>query len=150
MPVLHVLQGPDKGRNTIDPKAIPYLFHEDIYRIQEKSIKEEDELSSQKSVLIVLDSIESENTFLEKILTAVALNLNEVEIVSPNSDKDPNHYQKVILFTTGVWSMLKPHNKYHISEFGNTQFLYADPLSMIGPDVTLKKKLWGHLKILFQ
>jgi len=136
--------------NTLDPKAIPYFYHEEIYNIQEKPIKEGDELSSQKSVLIVLDSMESENTLLEKILTAVALNLKEVEIITPNSDTDPNQYQKVILFTTGVWSMLKPHNKYHISEFGNTQFLYADPLSMIGSDVTLKKKLWEKLKVLFQ
>jgi DNA polymerase III psi subunit len=136
--------------DNIDPKAIPYFFHENIYNIQEKKIKEEDKLSSQKSVLIVLDTVEPENTLLEKILTAVSLNLEEVEIVSPNSETDPNQFQKVILFTTGEWSMLKPHNKYQISELRHTQFLYADPLSIIGSDVALKKRLWDQLKILFQ
>jgi len=136
--------------DNIDPKAIPYFFHEDIYYIKEKQIKEVDKLSSKKTVLIVLDSIESENTLLEKILTAVALNIKDVEIVSPNSETDPNQYQKIVLFTTGEWSMLKPSNKYQISELGNTQFLYADSLPMIGSDVTLKKKLWDQLKVLFQ
>ena len=115
---------------------------------------------SQKVLILVDDELlPSDLLFLEKILKAVHLDIDGVDLLNVHgtSNVDFNELLKGKyihhFFTFGV-----PFNRINLDilmdryqpvRFDGITFLMADPLPAIETDVVLKKKLWEALKKVF-
>lgn len=88
-----------------------------------------------------------ESSFLQKILSAVKMDINKVDLINvEKKDSNPTLYKKVIAFTSQHG--LPANNKYQLSVSDQTVLL-ADDLSAISSSVDLKKKLWAELQKMF-
>jgi DNA polymerase III psi subunit len=112
-------------------------------------------------VIILVNNITMEDEILlAKILTAVKLNLEDVELLKLDALKNVNIRaalsQSLIsqLITFGIpLSKIKleiPLVPYQIREIKNIRFLYSDELHELKEDVTKKKALWKALQEMFQ
>ncbi len=117
-------------------------------------------LISQKVLILVdEDLLPSDLLFLEKILKAVHLDVDGVDLLNVHGTKNVNFAEllsgKYIhhFFTFGVpFSRLNLDimmDRYQPVRFEGITFLMADPLPAIEADVALKKKLWESLKKIF-
>ncbi len=113
-----------------------------------------------KVLLLADEELDPSNLlFLEKILKAVNLNVDGVDLLNLNGAKDIDfaamvegkHIQHFITF--GVpFSRIKLDigmDRYHPVRFFGINFLMADSLPTIEADQNLKRRLWGALQQLF-
>ena len=111
-------------------------------------------------VLILAESIsDSEKAFLSKILTAIGLSLDQVDLVELSKVQNidyqaftsQNVTKKFISFGVGLgkldWNVLL--NLYQIRHVAGVDFLLSDELRIVEADLALKKTLWGALKLMF-
>lgn len=115
--------------------------------------------SNLKSILVVTPGqpTENERNFLNEILAACKLNLNDIalEICDNNvSYKDLTTRYKckqVFLFGSDPASFGLPMNFPHFQSqtFAGVSYLHSPPLSELMNDKLLKSKLWVTLKKLF-
>ena len=111
-------------------------------------------------VLILAESIsDSEKAFLSKILTAIGLSLDQVDLVELSKVQNidyqaftsQNVTKKFISFGVGLgkldWNVLL--NLYQIRHIAGVDFLLSDELRIVEADLSLKKILWGALKLMF-
>jgi hypothetical protein len=114
----------------------------------------------EKGVLILIeeDSLRSEvMEMLVKMLNAVGHSMNEVGLIHSNtldmrSMKDLKNLNAHTILKFGriqhpINSI--PANQYEVYLEEDVQYLFADALTSISEDNSLKKKLWGALQILF-
>ncbi|MEZ0542500.1 hypothetical protein [Fibrella arboris] len=117
-------------------------------------------LISQKVLILVDDDLlPSDLLFLEKILKAVHLDVDGVDLLNVHGTKNVNFSELLAgkyihhFFTFGVpFSRLNLDimmDRYQPVRFEGITFLMADPLPAIEADVALKKKLWESLKKIF-
>lgn len=101
---------------------------------------------------------EYELSFLNNILTACKLSLNEVAIINWTiADSNYNELpetlesEKVLLFDIDPISFGLPINfpPFQIQTHNKRTYLYAPSLLEIEKNVDLKKRLWKSLKLLF-
>lgn len=117
-------------------------------------------LTLKHKVLILTESIsESEKTFLAKILTAVGLSLDQIDLLELSKIQTidyqsfimQNKTKKFISFGVGLgkldWNILL--NLYQIKNVVGVDFLLSDELRLVEADLTLKKALWTSLKQMF-
>jgi hypothetical protein len=113
-----------------------------------------------QKVIIILTSLNPvESELLGKILGAVKLDLNSVDILELGQNKDVDLSQIFIqksvnqVITFGVnLSELKLDvslTPYQMFEKQGIKFIYSDSLSDIQNDIPKKKALWGSLKEMF-
>lgn len=110
---------------------------------------------SGKAVLIIFDNTISdsmnpeEKAYLQKILSAVKLNIDDSDLVHVSNIGEYmlEGYQKVLSFS----QKFNPANfdLYVINKLENAQSLIADDLTTISQSVELRKKLWGSLQKMF-
>ena len=111
-------------------------------------------------VLILTESIsESEKSFLAKILTAVGLSLNQIDLIELSKVQTidyqsfiiQNKTTKFVSFGVGLgkldWNILL--NLYQIKNVIGVDFLLSDELRIVEADINLKKALWASLKQMF-
>ena len=113
-------------------------------------------------VLILTESIsESEKAFLAKILTAVGLSLNQIDLIELSKVQTidyqsfiiQNKTTKFVSFGVGLglgkldWNILL--NLYQIKNVIGVDFLLSDELRIVEADINLKKALWASLKQMF-
>jgi hypothetical protein len=114
----------------------------------------------EKGVLILIeeDSLRPEvMEMLVKMLNAVGHSMNEVGLIHSNtldmrSMKDLKNLNAHTILKFGriqhpINSI--PANQYEVYLEEDVQYLFADALTSISEDNSLKKKLWGALQILF-
>lgn len=117
-------------------------------------------LISQKVLILVdEDLLPSDLLFLEKILKAVHLDVDGVDLLNVHGTKNVDFAELLAgkyihhFFTFGVpFSRLNLDimmDRYHPVRFEGITFLMADPLPAIEADVALKKQLWQSLKKVF-
>ena len=123
----------------MDTAALPFLFHEDLYVVPQKTLvilaKNWQDYSSDDKVL------------LARILGSVKQSLATVQVIfqhtlSPQSIVDYNP-SKVLVFgaaTPGI-------NPYEIHQIQGFDLIKADDLPVL--DDTRKKNLWNGLKTMF-
>lgn len=113
-----------------------------------------------KVLLLADEELDPSNLlFLEKILKAVGLNIDGVDLLNLNGAKDidfaamvqDKHIHHFITF--GVpFSRIKldiAMDRYHPVRFFGINFLMADSLPTIEADQTLKRRLWSALQQVF-
>lgn len=111
-------------------------------------------------VLILTDTIsDSENALLVKILGAIGLTLDQVDLVELSkvqtldyqSFLSQNVTKKVVSFGVGLgkinWNILL--NIYQPKNIAGVDFLLSDELRVLDTNLNLKKTLWGALKAIF-
>ncbi len=111
-------------------------------------------------VLILTDTIsDSEKALLTKILTAIGLTLDQVDLVELSkvqtldyqSFLSQNVTRKFVSFGVGLgkinWNILL--NIYQPKNIAGVDFLLSDELRVLDADINLKKTLWGALKVMF-
>ncbi|MFN3851403.1 MAG: hypothetical protein ACK4NY_18345 [Spirosomataceae bacterium] len=157
--VSHVLPKEVVETKTSIPKAV----EEASPRVENPPIPVQEIVPSIKlnqKVLILTQQIsDSEKAFLSKVLGAVGLSLDQVDLVELSKIKALD-YQSVIgqkttnqfiSFGIGMsklgWNILLP--PYQIKKVEGISFLLADTLSDIEASQNLKKSLWEGLKLLF-
>ena len=114
----------------------------------------------EKGVLILIeeDSLRPEvMEMLVKMLNAVGHSMNEVGLIHSHtldmrSMKDLKNLNAHTILKFGriqhpINSV--PANQYEVYSEEDVQYLFADALTSISEDNSLKKKLWGALQILF-
>ena len=109
------------------------------------------------SIIVSLNPTDSE--LLGKILGAVKLDLQSVDIIELDKNKDINLSQIFIqnsvnqLITFGIdlskISLDIKLTPYQILEKQGIKFIYSDSLTDIRNDIPKKKALWGSLKEVF-
>ena len=117
-------------------------------------------LTLKHKVLVLTESIsESEKAFLAKILTAVGLSLDQVDLLELSKIQTidyqsfimQNKTKKFISFGVGLgkldWNIML--NLYQIKNVVGVDFLLSDELRIVEADLTLKKALWTSLKQMF-
>jgi DNA polymerase III psi subunit len=113
-----------------------------------------------QKVVIVLTSLNpTDSELLGKILGAVKLDLQSVDIIELDKNQEINLSQIFIqksvnqLITFGI-NLSKVRldvllNSYQILEKQGIKFIYSDSLTSIQNDIPKKKALWGSLKEMF-
>lgn len=144
-------------------EAISIIFTESIYKIQEKISYSvfNFEGENNRNILIVIEKdLEiHEREFLEKILTALKLNLRDTAILSINQFPniafiDIQKYfspKKIISFgilpkKIGINSIIPI---YQTKKLESCSFLLANNLKVISEKEDEKKELWQQLKNMF-
>jgi DNA polymerase III psi subunit len=113
----------------------------------------------QKVIVLVNKLVSTDSELLGKILGAVKLDLQSVDVIELDKNQDVNLSQIFIqksvnqLITFGIdLSKVNLDVKlipYQILEKQGVKFIYSDSLSDIQNDIPKKKALWGSLKGIF-
>lgn len=107
-----------------------------------------------KEILIINDenpTAEEIMIFLEKVLSACELSLNEVDIIQSGSDIISAQSKVVIYFGNNSANLKLPivFPDFQVQPFNEKIYLTAPSLSIIKNDSELKKQLWQCLKRIF-
>lgn len=146
--------------------SISKLFEEELYDLKDKGVPPPitDNSTSNKKIAVVVDYAPSnfppsEKQLLEKILGAVKANMAEVQIIHAQSEpfsftalQNRMAFNKLIVFG------LKPAalglnirlGSYQLTQFRESQLLFADGLNLIATDVKRKTYLWRTLQKMFE
>ncbi len=111
-------------------------------------------------VLVLTDEFSpSDAVFLDKVLKAVGLSLESVDVMKLEGAKQIDfkpelRAKKIHHFMSFGVPFLKVNldimmNRYDIKVIRGINFLFADPLAVIQEDDKLKRALWGCLKTIF-
>ncbi|AFK04075.1 hypothetical protein Emtol_2942 [Emticicia oligotrophica DSM 17448] len=117
-------------------------------------------LKFRNQVLILADTIsDSEKALLVKILGAIGLTIEQVDLIELSKVHMPDYQtfvsqaitKKVISFGVGLgrlnWNILL--NIYQPKQIAGVDFLLSDELRVLDTNLELKKVLWGALKAMF-
>ena len=155
------------GENIYLLKDEFVVVGEDINHSKESSVKIQTTTQTQitayqpkQKVVIILTSLNpTDSELLGKILGAVKLDLQSVDIIELSKNKEIDLSQIFIqssvnqVITFGIdLSELKLDvslSPYQILEKQAIKFIYSDSLSDIQNDIPKKKLLWGSLKAMF-
>ncbi|MFK7904990.1 MAG: hypothetical protein AB8B69_07695 [Chitinophagales bacterium] len=149
---------------TFNKVSISKLFEEDLYDLKDELLKPQEEIVDKKKIVVVVNYEnhafpKSELDFLEKILKAAKVNMNEVAMIyaksQPHSFKVLQEHipcNKLIVF--GIKAPELELNirlgLYQLITFRNCQLLFADDLTSISKDVKRKTYLWRNLQKMFE
>lgn len=110
-------------------------------------------------VILVDDCSDADQALLGKILTAVKLNLNQIDLVrladlsqmNARTAFSQNLISHFITFGVALQKIKLeiPLNPYQTKEIKNIRFLFSDALSELQNDVEKKKALWKALQEMF-
>lgn len=110
-------------------------------------------------VILVDDCSDADQALLGKILTAVKLNLNQVDLVrladlsqmNARTAFSQNLISHFITFGVALQQIKLeiPLNPYQTKEIKNIRFLFSDALSELQNDIEKKKALWKALQEMF-
>ncbi|MEA5424990.1 DNA polymerase III subunit psi [Arcicella lustrica] len=110
-------------------------------------------------VILVDDCSDADQALLGKILTAVKLNLNQVDLarladlsqMNARTAFSQNLISHFITFGVALQKIKLeiPLNPYQTKEIKNIRFLFSDALSELQNDVEKKKALWKALQEMF-
>lgn len=108
-------------------------------------LHEEPELSAERMEMLV------------KMINACGHSMNEVGLVASENleGRTVEEFQSINAHTVLKFGKIShpinavPARPYEVYSENETEYLFADSLSMIGEDVNLKKKLWTSLQVLF-
>ncbi|NUM31621.1 MAG: DNA polymerase III subunit psi [Bacteroidetes bacterium] len=136
---------------ALENDSVSLLF-ENFYYIND-DIPDEINLENKKieikRVLLVFDKLPDENNriLLEKILSAVKIRNDEVEIVLKS---DYGKFIEQSFEVTVFWDDAEHENeKYNVVKNEKSTILKCDSLNKIGSNQQLKAKLWNCLKGIF-
>lgn len=149
--------------NDIPENLYKLYENSDLYIVQpqpeDSSISYEGKNNYQ--TIIVCENINSnDKALLNKILEALGINLPEVMVLDVAQEESAGKSLLDTVAATGFivsfgveparlgWQ--KDDTKYTAIEVEGRQFLFADTLSNIGSDTTLKKQLWTALKQMYK
>lgn len=113
-----------------------------------------------KGVLILHEETELSAEVMEmlvKMINACGHSMNEVGLVASENleGRSMEEFQSLNAHTVLKFGRIShpinavPARPYEVYSENETEYLFADSLSMIGEDVNLKKKLWTSLQVLF-
>ena len=113
-----------------------------------------------KGVLILHEETELSAEVMEmlvKMINACGHSMNEVGLVASENleGRSIEEFQSLNAHTVLKFGRIShpinavPARPYEVYSENETEYLFADSLSMIGEDVNLKKKLWTSLQVLF-
>lgn len=113
-----------------------------------------------KGVLILHEETELNADVMEmlvKMINACGHSMNEVGLVASENleGRSMEEFQSLNAHTVLKFGRIShpinavPARPYEVYSENETEYLFADSLSMIGEDVNLKKKLWTSLQVLF-
>ena len=100
---------------------------------------------SPKAIVLIHEILKAEHKILlEKILGAINISMNEVQLIQSHPEK----------FTSLSGSSLflsfhpnyAPKSDYEINTINNIKVIYAHSLAELDQNITYKKQLWGNLK----
>ena len=162
---------------TEDINFLSHFIKEEIYLIKEREVEvinesettgviepqEENvaiqppqfEGNNKNHISILVPQIQNEESiFLEKILAAVKLTLNECALVSLSNNKELTSLTElspecIISFGVEGNQIPLPGSYYDIISQNSVKILKADSLSIISADTSKKKQLWEALQKLF-
>jgi hypothetical protein len=139
--------------------AAPGLPAEPVTSNEEDAIPLEYEGEYQKNVLVLYQGeglAESSRAFLMKVLNAVNCSLKDIALLSEEAIRDTREEhllqlnpQKMIVFGTLHHPVMgRKKENYHIIQ-EDVECFFADELSDLENNVSLKKELWGTLQRFF-
>ncbi|OOG72222.1 hypothetical protein [Algoriphagus sp. A40] len=113
-----------------------------------------------KGVLILHEETQLSAEVMEmlvKMINACGHSMNEVGLVASENleGRSMEEFQSLNAHTVLKFGRIShpinavPARLYEVYSENETEYLFADSLSMIGEDVNLKKKLWTSLQVLF-
>ncbi len=143
---------------------LPFLMNESLYLIPEKDqnqtveepivdmvsepVGEFEAAVPRKGVLVVtsidIESNAPQKEFLDKILQAVGLGIDQVDLTG--DIRDLSGYPKAICFGANHSAGKSP---YTVLKEGSTDLITADEIGEISASNDLKRKLWTALQALF-
>jgi len=146
----------------VEPSLISFFINERVYIIDENEVIQEEAIETivdnnvfNKDFIIYLNYIEFKEIeilkiFLEKILQAVNISLNGVQIFD-TKEFDLKLIQESNVKYCIVFGepLIKNLDKYTIVTSDNLIYIFADGLNKINEEVKLKKQLWTALKQMF-
>lgn len=93
---------------------------------------------------------EEHQVFLEKILKAIKLDFNKINLITENINTlEDLSSQKILSFGVDLSSFDVDKQQYEIIEKDKFKFINADNLSEISQNVNKKRQLWTVLQKLF-
>ncbi|MEP0710787.1 MAG: hypothetical protein ABJC55_02600 [Algoriphagus sp.] len=148
---------------TEKPKTLPKTVHLEGSPPPQEELKSEPlkvRGNFEKGILVLQEEQELKPEVLEMLgnmVNAVGHSMNEIGLLS-SSELEGRSLSD--LYDLNAHIVLKfgrvkhpinalPASDYQIHTEGETEYLFADALSIISEDKTLKGKLWNTLKILF-
>jgi len=142
----------------MERELIKYIYQEELYDLsQNKSednppIKSSSHKESSKLTVLINDSLGNEKELFEKILSAIHLTFEEINLIE---FKEPIEYnlkniESNMILTFGV-KLSQGYPLYTISKSENKVILSSESLKELNMDATnnKKRKLWKGLKELF-
>jgi hypothetical protein len=153
--------------NKLADQDIPLLLNEELYILDrpQKSIDEPSEEDKEpqpfsykgefgKRILILVEETNEDflpaeqEAFLLKILGAVQLGFEEIALANTAKSGDwQTELEPEVILKFGINDQIKPD--YTVTNEQGIQVLNADGLGQIEADVTLKRRLWEALKVMF-
>ncbi len=145
----------------VEPSLISFLINESIYLIDEKEVIDEEEKETligknifNKDFIIYLNHVEFKETeilepFLEKILQAVNISFNDVQIFDIKDFNIKLVRESDVKHCIVFGDTFKSLDKYLFEASHNLKCMFVDGLNQINEDIKLKKQLWTALKLMF-
>jgi DNA polymerase III psi subunit len=161
---LYFIKNAEKNEIVLVGTKLEITDNEPVALINEVETVEENKVEIAENaivpLLILVDEIsEANKVFLEKILNAVKLNLEKVDLITQNQLKTQSFltisenktYSRILSFGVPLSSinlsiMLSP---YQPQKIDNIWFLMAENLVVVESDVVHKRSLWECLQKMF-
>lgn len=89
-----------------------------------------------------------QKAYLGKILSAVKVNIDEIDLLSAKQEAEWESYERIICFTR-KYANCPISSAYDIQKVGSVQWLLADELNTIEASRDLRQSLWTCLQKLF-
>ena len=134
-----------------------------VYRVSKTEKEEKVSLALQdqnsNEILLIVNSISSEEKiFLEKVLSAVKLTINDCTLLQLSENNSLSNHKLIEQFQSGTTinfggqnlNFLQSISHYETTYIADKKILQADGLKLIMEDDSKKKQLWKCLKQLFQ
>ncbi|UJP64312.1 hypothetical protein [Mongoliitalea daihaiensis] len=165
---VYLIPGEEANATIYKTSAQPLPQENSISREEiEENLKDLDNVKElhyegnfEKGVLVIIDEVEFKSELKEllfKILGAVNCALKDIALVNASELEGTSidsiqriNPSKIILFGKVAHDIMHyREDLYKISVEDSIEFLFADQLSAINSNVTMKKSLWNQLQILF-
>ncbi|MEB2781747.1 hypothetical protein [Algoriphagus persicinus] len=158
-----VKQGTNHVEETAQPKTLPKTVHLEVATPPQEELKPEPLTvrgKFEKGILVLHEEQQLKPEVMEMLvnmINAVGHSMNEVGLLS---SKELEGRTLTELYDLNAHIVLKfgrvkhpinalPASDYQIHTEEETEYLFADALSVISEDKVLKGKLWNTLKVLF-
>jgi hypothetical protein len=152
-----------------NPEFLKHVINENLYLIDEQRDEYQTDESNEpdvvhepivemekpgKSILVIFGYSDmgripqQQEEYLVKILAAVDLKLEDIDLKNSAQTHETDQYEKVICFTKKYSGIPTPKH-YEIDKIRETNWLVVDELNLISASTDLRKRLWNVLKTMF-